>query len=88
MRFQISNKTNKKYMVRTPCGRIVHFGDKRYQHYEDVTGLGLYSYLDHKDKKRRCNFMKRMKAIKKKADNSFFYKDKESALYYSLNFLW
>ena len=46
-----SNKKNKKYMIQTDSG-IVHFGDKRYEQFEDTTGLGLYSYLNHKDKKR------------------------------------
>lgn len=37
----------------------VDFGDKRYQQYEDRTGLNLYSNLNHYDKHRRELYHKR-----------------------------
>lgn len=49
---------NKKYKVKVD-GRTVQFGDRRYQHYKDVTPLKLWSSLDHLDKKRRDRYRKR-----------------------------
>lgn len=37
--------------------RIIHFGDKRYEHYRDK--IGLYKYLDHNDPKRRKEYYDR-----------------------------
>ena len=51
-----SNRKNKKYMVLTKKG-IIHFGDKRYQQFKDK--IGLYSHLDHNDKKRKELYYKR-----------------------------
>jgi serine protease inhibitor ecotin len=61
-------KPGKKYMAileNKKTNRIVkvHFGDKKYQQYKDSTGLGLYSHLDHKDKKRRDAYRKRHKGF-------------------------
>ena len=35
----------------------IHFGDSRYEQFRDSTPLKLYSYLDHKDKERRRNYL-------------------------------
>ena len=51
-----SNRKHKKYMVLTKKG-IIHFGDKRYQQFKDK--IGLYSHLDHNDKKRKELYYKR-----------------------------
>lgn len=51
-KFEVSNRYPYKYSVITPSGRKVHFGDKRYEHYKDTTGLGKYSHLNHNDNKR------------------------------------
>lgn len=81
-----SNKKNKKYQIETNNG-IVHFGDKRYEQFEDTTGLGLYSHLNHKDKERNKNYCSRAMGIKNKK-NKFTYNDPSSANYYSVRLLW
>ena len=91
MKFEKSTRKNKKYMVTTPSGKIVHFGAIRngipMEQYKDSTGLGLYSNLDHLDTKRRDNYRSRHKAILLK-NGKPAYLDKEQAAYWSLNFLW
>lgn len=87
MDIQISTSKYKKYMVKTPKGKIIHFGDKRYEHFKDTTGLGKYSNLNHNDKKRRENYCKRAKGIKDGKGKST-YNNKESPNYYSMKYLW
>lgn len=36
--------------------KTIQFGDKRYQHYKDVTPLKLYTHLNHLDKDRRKRY--------------------------------
>ena len=83
MKFKVSTRKNKKYMVLTPKKRWIHFGDKRYGQYRDSTGLGVYSHLDHNDIRRRKNYWTRHTARK-----GNFHLDKESPSYYSLRYLW
>lgn len=52
-KFSLSSRRHKKYSVITPNGNTVHFGDKRYEHYKDSTGIGAYSHMDHNDTTRR-----------------------------------
>jgi len=85
--FKKSTKKNKKYMVKTPNNKLVHFGDTRYKHFKDRTPLKLYSHLDHNDKKRRDAYRKRHGAIKLK-DGTPAYKNKEQSAYYSYYYLW
>lgn len=85
--FQKSKVKNKKYSVKSPSGRTINFGDTRYQHYKDATGLGLYSHLDHKDPERRKKYRERHSKILLK-DGTPAYKNKEQAAYYSYYFLW
>ena len=59
IKFEKSNRKNKKYKAILPDGKVVHFGDVRYQQYEDKTPSKLYSDLDHHDKKRRELYYKR-----------------------------
>ena len=40
-------------MATLPDGRVVHFGDARYEQYRDSTPLRLYAHLDHGDPERR-----------------------------------
>ena len=54
-----SNKPHKKYMAIMEDGSVVHFGDSRYQQYQDRTPLKLYKNLDHHDEKRRALYYKR-----------------------------
>ena len=87
MKFEVSNQKNKKYSVITPSGKKIHFGDKRYEHYKDTTGLGVYSHLDHNDKERRKRYRRRHSNILLK-DGTPAYKNKEQPSYYSYNYLW
>lgn len=61
--FEVSHRKNKKYnaIIAKPDGRLgrVPFGDVRYQHYRDRTGIGAYSYLDHNNPKRRKLYLLR-----------------------------
>ena len=83
LRFEVSEQKNKKYnaILRHTSGRLkrIPFGDKRYQHFRDSTGLGVYSNLDHGDIKRQMNYLKRHANTK---DNLF------SSSYFSANYLW
>lgn len=83
LRFEVSNSKNKKYdaILRHTTGRIkrIPFGDKRYEHFRDSTGLGIYSNLDHGDRKRQINYLKRHANTK---DNLY------SSSYFSANYLW
>lgn len=85
-----SNRKNKKYMVlvkgKTGKPKTIHFGDTRYEHFED-TALGLYKNLNHYDMKRRERYLKRAKGIKDK-EGKLTWKDKNSPNYYSVKFLW
>jgi len=89
--FAKSTRKGKKYMVRYK-NKLIHFGElkpdgKGYQQYRDSTGLGLYSHLDHNDKERRKRYLARAKGIKDKNGN-LTWKDKESANYYAVRYLW
>lgn len=87
MNFQRSTRKNKKYSVISPNGKVIHFGDTRYQHYKDTTPLALYSHLDHLDKNRRDNYRSRHKSIMLK-NGKPAYLDKEQPSYYSFRYLW
>ena len=52
-KISLSTKKDKKYMVTTPDGKIVHFGQ---MNYEDFTR--------HKNKIRRKNYLSRARKIK------------------------
>ena len=84
LRFERSRTKNKKYDAiiedrKTKRTQSVPFGDKRYQQYRDITGLKLYSRLDHGDEERRKNYLARHEKTRHK---------KHSASYYSAVFLW
>lgn len=85
--FKKSTRKGKKYMVRTPKGKLIHFGASDMEQYKDSTGLGLYSHLDHGDKKRRKSYLARAKGIKDKNGN-LTWNNPESANYYSVKYLW
>ena len=59
IKFEKSDKPHYKYEAILPDGKVVHFGDTRYQQYEDKTPLKLYKHLDHHDKHRRELYYKR-----------------------------
>lgn len=78
--FKKSRRKNKKYDVFTLDNKyIVSFGDKRYQQYKDK--IGLYSHLNHGDKKRRDNYYKRHGDYRAKDVG-------KSAKYFSHKYLW
>ena len=67
--------------------RWVHFGDNRYQQYKDSTGLGLYSHLDHGDKRRRAMYFQRHSDVgKKKA--ALRKTKKNTPKWFSHKYLW
>lgn len=75
-----SKAKNKKYSVYVMVDgkrKLIHFGDKRYQHYKD-TATGYYSHLDHGDKKRRASYLSRHGPAT----------DKNSAKWFSHRYLW
>lgn len=52
-KISLSTKKDKKYMVITPDGKVVHFGQ-----------MGYEDYTKHKNKTRRKNYLKRSRGIK------------------------
>ena len=87
MDFKKSTRKGKKYMVMTPSKKWIHFGSLSNEHYKDTTPLKLYTYLDHNDETRRAAYLARAKGIKNKK-GELTYLNKNSANYYSINFLW
>jgi hypothetical protein len=88
--FKKSNRKGKKYMVKTPSGKWIHFGNLNppaNEHFKDSTGLGLYSHLNHLDKERRRKYLARAKGIKNK-QGKLTWDNPESSNYYSIRFLW
>ena len=76
--YSLSTKKNKKLQTLVE-GKVIHFGDSRYEHFKDKTGL-LPKKLNHLDKKRRENYLKR-------TDNKYGL-DPKSANYHSRRILW
>lgn len=58
----------------------IHFGDNRYQHYKDITGLNDYIHLNHNDNTRRQAYIRRHN----KDIRDGYY----SPGYFSLKYLW
>ena len=84
-----SDSKNKKYSVyvKDEDGqkKLIHFGDKRYEHYYDK--IGHYRDLDHNDDERRRRYLKRAKGIVDK-DGQLTWKMKSSPNYWSVKYLW
>ena len=85
--FKRSQVKGKKYSASiqhktTGKKRTINFGSttKPNQQYRDSTGLGLYSHLDHGDKKRRTSYRARHSVYLRKG----YY----SPSYFSYTFLW
>jgi len=85
--FKKSTRKGKKYMVRTPKGKLIHFGASDMEQFKDSTGLGLYSHKDHGDNERRKRYLARAKGIKDKNGN-LTWNNPETANYYSVKYLW
>lgn len=79
-----SKADNKKYagiLKNRKTGKLktVNFGSSSNQQYFDSTGLGLYTHLNHNDKKKRENFKKRFARLLDK---------KYSATWFANKYLW
>ena len=84
----LSKSKNKKYsvyVIKNDKKKLIHFGDSRMQQFKDK--LKHYSNLDHGDKERRRRYLARAKGIKDKNGN-LTWKNKNSANYYSIKYLW
>ena len=84
--FQKSTRKNKKYMVKNN-DKWVHFGDTRYEQYEDITPLQIYKDQNHYDIKRRDTYRKRALHIKDRNGNLTCL-DKSSPNHWAFRFLW
>jgi len=71
-KIELSKRNDKKYMVTTPTGKIVHFGQ-----------MGYEDYTKHKNKTRRKNYLTRSGKIK-----GDWAKDKYSANNLARRLLW
>ncbi len=84
----VSKAKNKKYAVivlKDGKRKTINFGQKGYKQFKDK--LGHYSSLDHNDKERRKRYLARAKGIKNKK-GELTWKDKNSANYYAIRYLW
>jgi hypothetical protein len=84
VRFERSRTKNKKYDGiiedrKTKRTQRVPFGQIGYAQYKDITGLKLYSRLDHGDEERRKNYKARHEKTRHK---------KWSPSWFSDRFLW
>ena len=71
-KIRLSTKKEKKYMVVTPDGKVVHFGQ-----------MGYEDYTKHKNKTRRKNYLNRSRGIK-----GNWKKNKYSPNNLSIHLLW
>ena len=81
----ISTNPSKKLMVLVDR-KVIHFGDSKYQHFKDKTGL-LPKSMAHGDKARRDNYLRRTANI----TNKLGQKTKDlpsSANYHARKVLW
>ncbi len=84
----VSKSKNKKYNVYVKVnGKVkqISFGQKGMGQFKDKGGA--YKSLDHGDKKRQASYLARAKGIKNKK-GELTYKDKNTANYWSINYLW
>lgn len=82
--YEKSDKKGKKLKV-IVGNRTIHFGNSDYQHFHDKTGI--WKSLDHGDKDRRKNYLKRASGITNK--NGELTKDKPTcANYHAIRILW
>jgi hypothetical protein len=83
--YYISDKPNKKLMTVVDDKKI-YFGDPRYQHYKDKTGL-LNPSLNHLDQKRRKNYLMRASNILDK-NGEYTFNNPKSPNYHAMKILW
>ena len=86
-KYEYEKSTNKNKKLKVAVNnKTIHFGNINYQHFKDKTGL-LPKSLNHGDKKRRDNYLKRSKAIKNKK-GELTYLDPQSPNYHAVRILW
>lgn len=82
--YEKSTRKDKKLMTKVD-GKPVHFGNPKYQHFKDKTGI--WKSKDHNDPERRKNYLSRAKGIKLK-DGSLAYKNPKQPNYHAVRILW
>ncbi len=82
--YSLSTNKNKKLKV-VVDGKTIHFGDSRYEHYFDKTGL-LPKSQNHLDDKRRKAYLDR--ASKIKDSTGLAMNNPKSANYHAVKILW
>mgnify|MGYP006199622479 CR=1 FL=1 len=63
----------------------IGFGNKNYEQYKDT--IGFYKHMDHNDPIKREAYLKGAKRVKN-LKGELTWKDKNSANYYSVKYLW
>ena len=81
--FQKSTRKNKSMVNYN--NKWIHFGDTRYEQYEDKTPLQLYKDQNHYDLKRRDAYRKRAMHIKNKNGDLTFL-DKSSPNHWAFRY--
>lgn len=84
-KYKLSSRKNKKLMT-VVNGKEIHFGNINYKHFFDRTGL-LPKSLNHNDKDRQTNYLKRAKGIKNK-EGKLTWKDPKSPNHHAIKILW
>ena len=79
--FEVSWWKNKKYAAVLPGGRVIHFGDSRYEHFLDRVPNQAWAHLNHLDETRLQKFRARFATLEA-------VRQKESAAWFSYYFLW
>lgn len=82
--YEKSTRKDKKLMTNIN-GKTIHFGNPNYEHYHDRSGI--WKSKDHKDDKRRENYLKRAKGIKDK-EGKLTANNPSSANYHAIRILW
>jgi len=82
--YSLSKNKNKKLKV-VVNGTTIHFGDDRYSHFKDMSGL-LPKSQNHGDPKRRASYLAR--ATKIKDSTGLAYLNPKSPAYHSVKILW
>ena len=82
--YKQSTRAGKKLMVLVD-GKTIHFGDASAEHFKDRTGI--WSQLDHRDKKRRSSYLARSAGIRD-GQNRLTKDNPLSPNYHSRRVLW
>lgn len=73
------------YVMKDGKKKLINFGDINMEQYKDKGGI--YSSKNHLDPKRRKSYLARAKGIKNKY-GKLTWKDKNTANYWSVHYLW